>query len=238
MLTIWPYTPEVQQPRPRILVIEDDAKTRETIRLYASQAGYECLLAADGNTGLRLAREANPSIVILDLMLPGLDGLSLCRSVRSESSVPVLMVTARAGEHDKLRGLGDGADDYLTKPFSPRELIARVRAILRRTSGFPVRTEQSLRNGRLHIDFHREQVVRDGEDVHLTPTEFRILALLASSERVWERDEILERARDHLSEAGDRTVDTHVRNLRRKLELPGERTVIATVFGRGYQFDP
>jgi len=221
-----------------MLIVEDDPKAGETIRLYASDAGYECLLAADGMTGLRLARERDPSVVVLDLMLPLLDGLAFCRALRSESSVPVVIVTARASEADKLRGLGDGADDYLTKPFSPRELLARVRAVLRRSAGAPVRSQQLLRGGRLQIDFVRERVHADGREVRLTPTELRILTLLAQSERVWTRDEILSRAAGPDSEAADRTVDAHVRNLRRKLELPGERPLIATVFGRGYQLDP
>ena len=221
-----------------MLIVEDDAKAGETIRLYASSAGYECVLAMDGEAGLRLARVHHPDIVVLDLMLPRLDGLALCRALRSESSVPVVIVTARASEADKLRGLGDGADDYLTKPFSPRELLARVRAVLRRASGVPARSEQVLRGGRLRIDYLKERVYADGREVRLTPTELRILALLAQSERVWTRDEILTRAASPASEAGDRTVDAHVRNLRRKLVLPGERPLIVTVFGRGYQIEP
>jgi len=221
-----------------MLIVEDDSKASETIRLYATREGYDCLLARDGENGLRLAREQSPAVVVLDLMLPRMDGLALCRALRSESSVPVLMVTARSGEADKLRGLGDGADDYLTKPFSPRELMARVRAVLRRTTGPGVRSERSLRGGRLRIDFLKERVLVDDAEVRLTPTEFRILALLVQSERVWTRDEILERAASRDSEAGDRTVDAHVRNLRRKLKLPGQRPLVVTAFGRGYQIDP
>jgi DNA-binding response OmpR family regulator len=221
-----------------MLIVEDDPKASETIRLYAAHEGFDCLLAADGEAGLRMAREQSPAVVVLDLMLPRMDGLALCRALRSESSVPVLMVTARSGEADKLRGLGDGADDYLTKPFSPRELMARVRAVLRRTTGLAVRSAQVLRGGRIRIDFRKEMVAIDGSEVRLTPTEFRILALLAQSDRVWTRDEILARAAARDSEAGDRTVDAHVRNLRRKLALSGERRLIATAFGRGYQMDP
>lgn len=224
--------------RPKMLIVEDDPKASETIRLYATNAGYDCLLARDGESGLRLAREQGPAVVVLDLMLPRMDGLALCRALRSESSVPVLMVTARSGEADKLRGLGDGADDYLTKPFSPRELMARVRAVLRRTTGSGVRSEQSLRGGRVRIDFLKERVIVDDAEVRLTPTEFRILVLLVQSERVWTRDEILDRAAARDSEAGDRAVDAHVRNLRRKLKLSGERPLVVTAFGRGYQIDP
>jgi DNA-binding response OmpR family regulator len=224
--------------RPRLLIVEDDPKTRETIRLYAEREGFECLLAADGIAGLRLAREGLPSLVVLDLMLPGADGFAVCRALRRETGVPIVMVTARGAEEDKLRGLADGADDYLTKPFSPRELMARVRSVLRRTAGEVGPAEQRLRGGRYVLDHAAERLLADGVEVRLSPTEHRLLALLARAPRVWSREEIRERLGDGDRDTADRTVDVHVRNLRKKLTLPGERPLVATVFGRGYRLDP
>lgn len=224
--------------RKQILVIEDDPKTRETIRRYLEHEQFEPLLAPDGAAGLRLARDENPALIVLDLMLPEVDGLTICRLLRRESNVPVVMVTARTTEDDRLRGLDLGADDYISKPFSPRELIARIRAVLRRAAGEGP-AERVYRDGALQIDVTARRVLRNECEVKLTPTEFRILTLLTDSAgRTLSRAAIVERALGEESDASDRTVDVHIRNLRKKLEDDADRPFIATVFGTGYRFDP
>lgn len=219
--------------RRRILVVEDETKTSSTIALYLRNEGHEVTVAADGETGLALARSDAPDLVILDLMLPRLDGRAVCRALReSGSDAGIIMLTARSTEDDKLAGLDLGADDYVTKPFSPRELMARVRAVLRRTAE-TIEPLFELGGGAV-IDRDRREVRVGGEPLRLTPTEYRILDVLARKpERTFTRQELVDRALGGDFAGLDRTVDVHVMNLRRKLGEAGKS--IATVFGVGYK---
>lgn len=220
----------------RVLVIEDDRKTAETIGLYLEHAGHEATLERDGTRGLDRALSSTWDLILLDVMLPGLDGLEICRQLRETAAAPVIMITALGQEEALVRGLDAGADDYVTKPFSPRELMARVRAVLRRSVRQEAGGAELLRFGDLEIDLlgHRARVA--GEAVSLTPTEFRLLRQLAASPgRVYARAELIERALGLGFDGQDRTIDAHVKNLRRKLRPAGER-LIETVFGVGYRF--
>ena len=226
--------------RRSILLIEDDRKTADIVRLYLEKDGHQVLNAYDGNHGLDMARENKPDLIVLDLLLPGMSGLDVCRALRGESDVPIIMLTALVTEPNKLEGLDLGADDYVTKPFSPRELAARVRAVLRRT------TEDSLflgpkevEHGDLKIDFHRHSVQVKGQDVSLTPTEFRILAVLAREPgRVYSRSQLMDRAFGYDFDGLERTVDVHILNVRRKIETdPNQPRYIKTVYGMGYKFE-
>jgi DNA-binding response OmpR family regulator len=197
-------------------------------------AGYEVDAVVSGSDALARAMSAPPSLVVLDLMLPGVDGLEVCRTLRRTSRVPIIMLTARSTESDKLRGLDSGADDYVTKPFSPRELVARIGAVLRRAQ--PPRT--TLRAGDVEVDLDRREVRRQGRSVAVTATEFRLLEVLASTPgRAFTRSELAERAFGHEHDALERTIDVHIMNLRRKLEPERTRRpgVILTVFGTGYR---
>ncbi len=223
----------------KILVVEDNPKTAENLALYLNDAGYETTVAGDGRRGLGEARTGAFDLVILDLMLPGLDGLELCRRLRRESRVPVLMLTARALEDDRVRGLGLGADDYVTKPFSPREVVARVAALLRRAAwhdGSPG-GDGRLRFGELTVDPERHVVHVGGRPAALTATEFKLLeALIRSPGRVFTRAALIDHALGHDFEGMDRTVDAHIMKLRRKIEPDRRRpTYIHTVFGVGYK---
>jgi DNA-binding response OmpR family regulator len=213
-----------------VLVIDDEPKIAEICRDYLSAAGFAVTSAGSGPQGLALARKDKPDLVVLDLMLPGMDGLDVCRELRRESNVPIIMLTARVEESDKLVGLELGADDYLTKPFSPRELVARVRAVLRRG----VAEADHIRAGDLTLDRARYRATLPDRDIPLTPTEFEILAALAAQPgRVFSRAQLLTVARGVSFESYERAIDSHIRNLRRKLE-PGE--YILTVHGVGYKF--
>jgi len=224
----------------RILVIEDDPKTVELVTLYLERDGYEVHSAKDGLEGLKRARELVPDLVVLDLMLPGLDGFSVCRILREESGVPVIMLTARTMEQDKLEGLGMGADDYVTKPFSPRELVARVRVVLRRAADDGIYSGPSVveRSG-VKVDFLRHEVTVEGRPVHLTPTEFHILgALIREPGRVFSRSHLIEKVMGYDFEGSERTVDVHILNLRRKMEPNGGGPrLIRSVYGVGYRFE-
>lgn len=220
----------------KILVVEDEERIVELVRAYLERAGYRVLAAYDGQAGLELFQRERPSLVVLDLMLPELDGLDVARRIRQESDVPLIMLTARTEEADRVAGLELGADDYITKPFSLRELVARVRAVLRRAEGF--RIPQRLERGELIIDLEARQVELVGRAVELTPTEFDLLATLARHPgRVFNRLQLLE-ALDHYPSTGfARTIDTHIKNLRKKLEPdPGRPHYIQTVHGVGYRF--
>ncbi len=224
----------------RILIVEDDPDTAQLVRLYLCRDGHEVLTAADGVKGLALAREESPDLIVLDLMLPGLDGIEICRELRGYSNVPIIMVTARVEEDDRLAGLELGADDYITKPFSPRELAARVKAVLRRTAmEANARSPAVLKLGGVSLDFPKRAARVEHRPVALTRTEFDILAVLMRSPgRVFSRDEIIDRVFGDDFEGFDRTIDTHVSNLRRKLQVrPDSPRYIKTAYGVGYRFD-
>ncbi len=225
-----------------ILVIEDDAAMSQLIQLYLEHEGYEAVVAPDGHAGLDLAHSRAPSLIILDMMLPGIDGSEVCRVLRMDSDVPVIVVTARVDEEERLAGLDLGADDYVTKPFSPRELMARVRAVLRRTARELGNEEQQsgmIAAGPYTIDLDARTVQVSGEDLTLTPTEYRLLVMfLQSNRRTLNRMHIIGNAIGYDYDGFDRTVDTHISNLRRKLERAtgGERH-LKTVYGVGYRFE-
>ena len=220
-----------------VLIIEDDPHTTELVRLYLANDGHEVLSAATGPEGLARAREENPDLVVLDLMLPGLDGREICRELRAESNVPIVMLTARVEEEDLLTGLALGADDYVTKPFRPRELAARVKAILRRSGRDESEGVGELTFGPIRVDLRERRVMAGATSVSLTPTEFRLLALLLREPgRVFSRELIIDRALGQDFDGFDRTVDTHIYSLRRKLEKPLEGArYIHTIYGMGYR---
>jgi DNA-binding response OmpR family regulator len=222
----------------KILVVDDDKKIVELVSLYLRRDGYGVLAAYDGREALELARLKQPDLVVLDLMLPELDGKDVCRLLRAESRVPIIMLTARSTDDDKLEGLDLGADDYVTKPFNPRELVARIRAVLRRVAPDEERPED-IRYGDLVISFVRHEVVLRGKAVNLTPTEFRLLEALAREPgRAFSRAELLDRAFGYDYEGLERTVDVHIMNLRRKIEAdPARPGYVVTVPGVGYRFD-
>jgi DNA-binding response OmpR family regulator len=216
----------------RILIVEDDRATAEALELYLRAEGYETSVAHDGAIGLEQAVTGAFDLVLLDLMLPGLYGMDVCKRVRERSDVPIVMLTARALEDDQIRGLALGADDYITKPFSPRQVVARIRSVLRRTG--PV--DGSWRFAGVELDVRSLELRAGGHSVHVTRTEGRILrALFEARGRALSRDEILDRAFDNAPESSDRTIDAHIKNLRRKLvPLPLR---IGTTFGVGYRIE-
>ena len=221
------------------MVVDDDVRTVELVKLYLERDGYKVLTAYDGIEALRLAREGHPDLVVLDLMLPGIDGLRVCRTLRNESDVPVIMLTARTTEQDRLTGLDLGADDYVAKPFSPRELAARVRVVLRRLPGETFqRGPAETKHGELTVDFRKYQAFLAGRPLNLTPIEFKLLGVLVREpDRVFSREQLIERALGYDFEGFDRTIDVHIRNLRRKLEPdPSHPRYIKTVYGAGYAF--
>lgn len=221
----------------KILVVDDDHKTVELIRLALEKEHFEALGAFEGLEALTLTRCASPDLIILDWMLPNVSGLDLCRIVRAESPIPVIMLTAKATEEDKLLGLKLGVDDYLTKPFSLRELVARVRVVLRRTYQSEDRpTTLHVRD--LVIDTQAHEVWLCGKPVHLTPKEFKLLETFARSPgRTFSRQDLVERIYGSDYAGFDRTIDFHVGNLRKKIELkPEQSPYIQTVFGIGYKF--
>jgi DNA-binding response OmpR family regulator len=219
-----------------VLVAEDDPKQAELVRVYLAREGYQVKVVGDGQSALRRARSWRPHLVVLDVMLPGLDGLDVCRTLRQESEVAILLLTARSTQKDMLLGLDLGADDYMTKPFSPRELVARARALLRRVRA---RAEEAVvrRVGDLEIDTVRFEVRRSGQPIALTAKEFAIVQVLAGEPgRAFTRTEIIDRAFPHDSDVLARTVDAHVMNLRRKLEDdPARPEYVQTVHGRSYR---
>lgn len=218
----------------RVLIVEDDEKTAQIVRSYLVHEGYTVEIVADGVSALRAAQRQMPALVLLDVMLPELDGMEVCRSLRRLGDVAIIMLTARTTESDRIEGLGAGADDYVAKPFSPRELVARVKSVLRRTE----RNVQAV-FGELEIGRGARRVRVLGAPLALTPTEYRVLeALAASSGTVLTRADLVERALGFEYEGADRTIDVHVRNIRRKIEAAGGRPqVIRTVFGSGYALD-
>jgi len=222
----------------RILVVDDEVQIVRVLRGYLEKAGFAVLTANDGREGLRLARQERPDLVILDLMLPGMDGLDVCRALRKDSELPIIMLTARVEETDRLIGLELGADDYVTKPFSPREVVARVRAVLRRTRpDAPRAQDEVLHLGELHLDTARRMLAAGQRQVELTPSEFEILRVMLSSPgRVFSRAQLLEAAQGVTYEGYERTIDTHIKNLRHKIEEhPRRPRYLLTVHGVGYK---
>lgn len=225
----------------QILIVEDNDKTRTLVAQYLERAGFVVRQAADGRAALRQARQRRPDLVVLDWMLPEIDGLTVCQVLRRELAVPIIMLTARTTEDDRIRGLQLGADDYVSKPFSPRELVARVQAVLRRVAAHSdrgPRDDACFLAGDVAIDLADRVVTVRGQRVVLTATELRLLSVLAAAPgRIFSRDDLIVRAFGDGYDGRPRTVDMHVRNLRRKIEVdPASPCYIQSVYGEGYRF--
>lgn len=224
----------------KILLIEDEASLAEVIREYLAASGYDVITAHNGTTGIDLARCEEPALILLDLMLPDLPGEEVCTTIRKWSRVPIIMLTAKSQEEDLLSGLGLGADDYVTKPFSPRQLVARIAALLRRSSEDPtlLSNRMSYRNGDLVIDTLAHEIWKSGNKVSLTPNEYKILLALACYPRkVFTRAELIEIALGSDYDGFDRGVDSHIKNIRQKIETDSKAPqYIRTVHGIGYRF--
>jgi DNA-binding response OmpR family regulator len=219
----------------RILIVDDEKQIVDIVEAYLQREGYIALTASDGNAALEMARKDRPDLIVLDLMLPGLTGWDVCRALRAESDVPIIMLTARDDTTDKIVGLELGADDYVTKPFDPKELISRIRAVLRR---YAARPQQSLiRLGALTIDLEKRVVSVHSRPVDLTALEFDLLWVMARNPgRVFSRAELLDKLQGEAYEGYERTIDSHIKNLRRKIELDSDRPrFILTVYGVGYK---
>jgi len=222
-----------------VLVVDDDVKTAELVKLYLKRDGYKVITVHDGQQAVSSFQESHPDLVVLDLMLPKMDGLEVFRILRQDSDVPIIMLTAKTTEQDRLNGLDLGADDYVTKPFSPRELAARVRAVLRRLPEETLqRGPEEISHGELTVNFARHEAELDGEPLKLTPVEFKILGILIKEPgRVFSRAKLIEKAFGYDFNGFDRTIDVHIFNLRRKLEPdPGQPRYIQMVYGIGYKF--
>ena len=220
-----------------ILIVEDERKLADLLRDYLSEAGYTVSWLDRGDRVVSRVKRDPPGLILLDIMLPGTDGTEVCREIRKFSKIPVLMITARVEEVDRIIGLELGADDYICKPFSPREVVARVKAVLRRTYSEPETTRLAV--GPISLDETTRRVSVDDEALNLTPSEFGLLKILmAHPGRVFSRSELLDKVQGYQFEGYDRTIDTHIKNIRKKIaeKLPG-RDVIHTVYGIGYKFD-
>ncbi|ABY93943.1 MULTISPECIES: response regulator transcription factor [Thermoanaerobacter] len=223
----------------KIFVVDDEIKILEVVKSYLEHEGFSVITETNGNNVLNTFKKEKPDLVILDLMLPGISGEELCKRIRQFSNVPILMLTAKVQESDKINGFSIGADDYLTKPFSPRELVMRVKAILRRTSDdVPLAEVMSFNNDDLVVDFKAHTVKKKGVVVNLTPNEFKILKfLIRNPNRVFTREELIEKVMGFDYEGYDRTIDAHIKNLRQKIEDDTKNPVyIKTVYGVGYKF--
>lgn len=223
-----------------ILVVDDEVKITEVVKSYLEDAGYQAECAYDGKRAMSLFDKLSPILVVLDLMLPDMSGEEICRAIRKKSRVPIIMLTAKVEEKDVLNGLGIGADDYLTKPFSPKQLVARVEAILRRVSSdaVPLANEYSFYDGELVIDGLRHEVRKNGEQLALTPNEYKILMTMVKyPSKAFTRDELIEIALGDDFDGFDRVIDTHIKNIRQKLGDDGRTPrYILTVHGTGYKF--
>lgn len=225
-------------PGSLVLIVEDDAKIADMLANYLHMHGHQTHICADGSEAVQAVRTRQPALVLLDLMLPGMDGLSVCREVRAFSAVPIIMVTARVDEIDRLLGLDTGADDYVCKPFSPREVVARIKALLRRAQG-QLAPQASLAKGWV-VNEDRQSIEWCGQPLALTPVEHRLMALLLSRPgHVFPRSRLLDHLHDDLRDVSDRAIDSHVKNLRRKLEqlVQGPNSTITSVYGVGYRLD-
>ena len=227
------------QPNKKIVVVDDDPSVQEVVRAYLEKDGYVVYVAGTAGEAIALAECVKPGLIVLDLMLPDRSGEDVCHEIRERSDVPILMLTAKASEDERVTGLAIGADDYLTKPFSPRELVARVRAILRRTHGGdqPLVEVFSFDEGALEIDTVQHEVRRNGEPVELTPNEYKLLQTLARYPgRAYSRFELINHVQGYEYEGYERTIDAHVKNLRKKIEPdPKQPRYVETVFGVGYR---
>ena len=224
---------------PKILIVEDDDTVREALSAGLESEGYEVILSDNGLDGLKQAKEEGPDLILLDLMLPEMDGLSVCRALRRNSDVPIIMLTARGTEMDKIVGLETGADDYVVKPFSLGELLARIRSLLRRTKNDKQENQMQLTSGNVSLDLTSRRVSKDDADVHLTQKEFNLLAeLMRNKGAVLSRDLLLEKVWGYSYVGNTHTVDVHIRWLREKIELdPSKPVRIVTVRGVGYRFE-
>lgn len=220
-----------------ILIIEDEPELVKVLRSYLEKSGFEVLTAYRGDSGLAAWEQKRPDLIILDLNLPGMDGLDVAREIRRKSNVPILMLTARVDEPDQLLGLELGADDYVNKPFSPRLVVARVRALLRRSQP-GASAPEILRIADLQIDLQAYAVTRNEQNIELTPTEFSLLHTLAAQPgRAFTREQLIEMSQGGYYEGYERTIDAHIKNLRAKIELdPKKPKYVETVFGVGYRF--
>jgi two-component system response regulator BaeR len=223
-------------PSAHILIVEDDFKIADMLVNYLHMHGHTTRHVTQGLQAVQAVREKAPDLVLLDLMLPGMDGMAVCRELRAFSAVPIVMVTARVDEIDRLQGLDTGADDYICKPFSPREVVARIHALLRRAQG---RLVDPRRPPSLVVDSERQAVNWQGQPLALTPVEYRLLSLLmARPGQVFPRAQLLDQLHEDLRDVSDRAIDSHIKNLRRKLEQAGvEPPCIASVYGTGYRFE-
>jgi len=219
-----------------ILVVDDEPKIVRLARDYLEKNSFRVVTAADGPSALAMTRREKPDLIVLDLLLPGMDGREVCRILRAESDVPIIMLTALSEESDQIAGLEIGADDYIVKPFSPRALVARVRALLRRTQG-SVKAPAVIRVGDLEIDSERYTVIWQGQALHLTPSEFDLLVVLAGRPgQTFTRQQLMDDLYGGAASSVDRSIDSHIKNLRRKLETASGEHLIETVYGVGYRF--
>ena len=218
-----------------ILVIEDEIKIADLLKDYLCKSGFKVSCLNRGDEAVEKIKSMGPALIVLDLMLPGMDGITVCREVRKFTDIPIIMVTAKVEEVDRLIGLEIGADDYICKPFSPREVVARVKAVLRRA--YPQEASQRLIAGPITLDENTRQVTIDGKPLNLTPSEFGLLhVLIASPERVFSRGELLDKVQGYRFEGYDRTIDSHIKNLRKKIaEILPNKEVILTIYGVGYK---
>jgi two-component system response regulator RegX3 len=225
------------QQKVHVLVVEDDAKTAQWLKLYLSREGMDVSVVGDGTSALRMIDESPPDLVMLDVMLPGTNGFDVCRSIRGASGVPVIFITARAGEDDRLRGFDLGADDYVTKPFSPREVVARVKAVLRRATDADAAPSEITAGG-AGLSMETLTVSSGGQHIKLTPAEARLLsAFMSAPGRVWSRTQLVAKALGEDFDGTERTIDVHIKNLRKKLDQlpPGLRVI--TTHGVGYHLE-
>ena len=221
-----------------VLIVEDDRNIADLLQMYLEKEGYDVTVACDGGAGLQAFRDKKPDLVLLDIMMPVMDGWAVCRSIRAESQVPIIMLTAKGEVDDKVQGLRNGADDYITKPFEMKEVLARMEAVLRRTAGTQPQTDRVLQFDKLTIDMDAFQLTVDGKKVDTPPKEMELLYFLASSpNRVYTRNQLLDQVWGFDYFGDSRTVDVHVKRLREKLEGVSEQWTLKTVWGVGYKFE-
>ncbi len=225
-------------PTKQILVVEDEPKIARIVKDYLENSGYQATLLAHGNDVIPQIQKSMPNLIILDIMLPGKDGMEICKEIRKFSTVPIIMLTAKVEELDRLIGLELGADDYICKPFSPREVVARVKAVLRRTQPEPL--SDQLLSGPIVLDRIKHQVTINNKELSLTNSEFELLTVfMEQPDRVFSRNDLISMVQGYNFEGYDRTIDSHIKNLRKKIDqqLPGQK-MIQTVYGVGYKFSP